>query len=69
VVLMAVAWLNRLIDEFVVNGGFDLVTRRIRRSGSTATKIQGGQIQTYLRFISLGLAVLVLLFAWGCDSK
>jgi NADH-quinone oxidoreductase subunit L len=69
VAIMAVAWFNRIVDEYVVNGGFDLVTRRLRKSGATATKLQTGQIQTYMRIISLGLAVLVLLFAWGCDSK
>jgi hypothetical protein len=66
---MVMAWFNRVVDEFVVNGGFDLVTRRVRKSGATATKLQTGQVQTYMRFISLGLAVLVLLFAWGCNSK
>jgi NADH:ubiquinone oxidoreductase subunit 5 (subunit L)/multisubunit Na+/H+ antiporter MnhA subunit len=65
VVLMVVAWFNRLLDEWVVNGGFDRVTFGVRRSGTTAAKAQTGQVQTYLRVISLGLAVLVLLFAWG----
>jgi NADH-quinone oxidoreductase subunit L len=66
VVLLAVAWFNRLVDEFAVNGGFDSVTRGLRRSGTTAARSQTGQIQTYLRVISLGIAVLVLLLAWGC---
>jgi NADH-quinone oxidoreductase subunit L len=65
VVLMVVAWFNRLIDEWVVNGGFDRVTFGVRRGGTTAAKAQTGQVQTYLRVISLGLAILVLLFAWG----
>jgi NADH-quinone oxidoreductase subunit L len=64
--LLAVAWLNRLIDEFAVNGGFDWVTRGLRRSGDGATRAQTGQIQSYLRVLAVALAVLVLLFAWGC---
>ena len=69
VVLLAVAWFNRLVDELVVNGGFDRATDGLRKSGAAATRAQTGQVQTYLRVISVGLAVLVLLFAWGCDSK
>ena len=66
VILLAVAWLDRLIDEFAVNGGFDGVTRAVRKSGTTAARSQTGQIQTYLRVIAVGVAVLVLLLAWGC---
>jgi NADH-quinone oxidoreductase subunit L len=66
VVLLVVAWFNRLVDEFAVNGGFDRVTRGLRRSGTTAARAQTGQIQTYLRVIGVGVAVLVLLLAWGC---
>lgn len=65
VVLMAVAWLNRLVDEFAVNGGFDRVTRGLRRSGHGAAQTQTGQIQSYLRVIAIAVAVLALLLAWG----
>jgi NADH-quinone oxidoreductase subunit L len=65
VVLLAVAWLNRLIDEFAVNGGFDRVTRGLRRSGAGAAQTQTGQIQSYLRVIAIAVAVLVLFLAWG----
>jgi NADH-quinone oxidoreductase subunit L len=69
VALLAVAWVNRLFDEFAVNGGFDRVTDAVRSTGARATKLQAGQIQGYMRILSLGLAILVLLFAWGCNSK
>jgi NADH-quinone oxidoreductase subunit L len=65
VVLLAVAWFNRLVDEFAVNGGFDRVTRGLRRSGAGAAQTQTGQIQSYLRVIAIAVAVLVLLLAWG----
>jgi NADH-quinone oxidoreductase subunit L len=65
VVLLGVAWLNRVIDEFAVNGGFDRVTRGLRRSGAGAAQTQTGQIQTYLRALAIAVAVLVLLLAWG----
>jgi NADH-quinone oxidoreductase subunit L len=69
VVLLAVGWFNRVVDELAVNGGFDRVTRGVRESGTAAARTQTGQVQTYMRYLSLGLAVLVLLFAWGCNSK
>ncbi len=65
VVLMIASWFNRALDEFAVNGGFDRVTRGLRKSAAVAGKTQTGQIQTYLRVISIGLAALILLFAWG----
>ena len=65
VVLLAVAWFNRLVDEFAVNGGFDRVTRGLRRSGAGAAQTQTGQVQSYLRAIAIAVAVLVLLLAWG----
>jgi NADH-quinone oxidoreductase subunit L len=65
VVLLAVAWFNRLVDEFAVNGGFDRVTRGLRRSGAGAAQTQTGQIQSYLRVLAIAVAVLVLLLAWG----
>ena len=40
VVRLAVAWFNRLVDEFAVNGGFDSVTRGLRRPGATAVRSQ-----------------------------
>lgn len=63
---LIVAWISRFADEYIVNGGFDSVTRGLRASARNAGKIQSGQIQTYLRVIAVGLTVLVLLFAWGC---
>jgi NADH-quinone oxidoreductase subunit L len=66
VVLLAIAWFNRLVDEFAVNGGFDSMTRGLRKSGMGAARTQTGQIQSYLRALAIAVAVLVLLFAWGC---
>jgi len=55
-VVLALAWLNRLIDEFVVNLGFDKGCGSLRGSGSFLARIQNGQVQRYLRIIGLALA-------------
>jgi NADH-quinone oxidoreductase subunit L len=60
------AWLNRFIDEFVMNLGFNQVCARLRQSGSSFSRFQGGQVQVYLRVIGVALATLVLFLSWGC---
>jgi NADH-quinone oxidoreductase subunit L len=60
------SWLNRLIDEFVVNFGFDKGCGSLRSSGSFLSRFQNGQVQRYLRVIGLALAILALIFIWGC---
>jgi NADH-quinone oxidoreductase subunit L len=60
------AWLNRFLDEYVVNPGFDEGCRRLTKGGSLMSRLQCGRIQTYLRIIGVALTVLVLLLIWGC---
>jgi len=66
---VGLAWVNRSLDEYVVNPGFDEGCRGLTRGGKLMSRLQSGQVQTYLRFIGLGLAVLVLLLIWGCRAS
>jgi len=59
------ASLNRLIDEFVINLGFDDGCFSLRESGKWLSLVQNGQVQRYLRLIALALALLAFLFIWG----
>lgn len=59
------ASLNRLIDEFVINLGFDDGCFSLRESGRLLSLVQNGQVQRYLRIIALALTVLALIFIWG----
>ena len=63
------AWLNRSLDEYVVNPGFDEGCRRLTKGGTLMSRLQGGQVQTYLRLIGVALAVLVLFLIWGCRAS
>jgi len=67
-VVVGLSWLNRFIDEYLVNLGFDEGCKGLREGGGLLSRLQAGQVQTYLRAIGLGLAVLVLLLTWGCRS-
>jgi NADH-quinone oxidoreductase subunit L len=65
-VALGLSWLNRLIDEYVVNLGFDKGCEGLRGGGGRLSRMQTGQVQHYLRVIGVALAVLVLLLTWGC---
>jgi len=62
--VLGLSWLNRIIDEYVVNFGFDEGCRRISRGGGFMSRWQNGQAQNYLRVIGVALAVLVLMLIW-----
>ena len=64
-VVLGLAWVNRLIDEFVVNLGFDKGCGGFRLGARALGFWQNGQVQRYLRFIGLGAAGLVALLLWG----
>jgi NADH-quinone oxidoreductase subunit L len=59
------AWLSRLLDERVVNEGFDRGCRGMRRGGAGLAFLQSGKIQQYLILMCVGLVGLVLWWTWG----
>ncbi len=67
--VVGLAWVNRWLDEHGVDGGFDGGCRSLSRGGALLSRLQGGQVQNYLRLIGVGLAVLVLLLIWGCRGS
>src|SRR5262249_37816573 len=60
--------LNRAIDDFVINLGFDEGCRGVGLGGKLMSRLQSGRVQNYLRVIGVALAVLVLFLIWGCHS-
>jgi NADH-quinone oxidoreductase subunit L len=66
--VVGLSWLNRLFDEYVVNLGFDESCHGLREGGTRLSRLQSGRVQSYLRVIGVGLAVLVLLLMWGCHA-
>ena len=67
--MVGCAWLNHLLDEYVVNAGFDEGCHRLTKGGTLMSRLQGGRVQSYLRLIGLALTVLVLLLIWGCRAS
>ena len=65
-IVLGFSALNRLIDEFVVNLGFDKGCGSVRNGGRLFSFLQNGQAQRYLKIIGLAVVVFTLIFIWGC---
>ena len=66
--VLGISWFNRLVDEYVVNFGFDRGCDGLRKGGSRLGSLQNGRVQDYLRALGLAFTVLLLLLAWGCRA-
>jgi NADH-quinone oxidoreductase subunit L len=62
---LLLSWVNRAIDEWVINLGFDRSCAGLTRGGKWMSRWQDGQVQHYLRIIGVGLVALVLFLVWG----
>jgi len=62
---LLLSWVNRAIDEWVINLGFDRSCDGLTRGGWWMSRLQDGQVQHYLRIIGVGLVALVLFLIWG----
>jgi NADH-quinone oxidoreductase subunit L len=49
-------------DEFFINGGFDASCESVRLGGKVLAKLQSGRVQNYFRVLSLGAAILLLIY-------
>ncbi|HVM61219.1 MAG TPA: NADH-quinone oxidoreductase subunit L [Verrucomicrobiae bacterium] len=49
-------------DEFFINGGFDAGCEGVELGGEELSKLQDGRVQNYFRVLSLGAAVLLLIY-------
>jgi NADH-quinone oxidoreductase subunit L len=66
IITLGLSWLNRIIDELVVNPGFDQGCGGLRLGARLLSLWQNGQVQRYLRVLGLALALLGVIFIWGC---
>jgi hypothetical protein len=68
IVVLALAWMDRLIDEFLINLGFNEGSETVRRSARYLSFFQNGQVQRYLRVLGLSISLLAFFFLWGCRA-
>jgi NADH-quinone oxidoreductase subunit L len=57
--------LNRSVDSFIVNPGFDQGCQNVTRGGQLLSRLQSGRTQSYLRIVGIAFAALVLFLIWS----
>jgi hypothetical protein len=67
--VLGLAWVDRVMDEFVVNPGFDAGCKTLSIGGTILSWFQNGRVQRYLRVIGVALAAAVLFLIWGCKPS
>jgi NADH-quinone oxidoreductase subunit L len=60
-----VAWVDSLLDTYVVNTGFDEGCKGFVRGGRLMSSLQNGRVQSYLRVIGIALVVFAVFLFWG----
>jgi NADH-quinone oxidoreductase subunit L len=65
-VTVGLSWLNRFIDELIVNPVFDQGCGGLCLGARLLSLWQNGQVQRYLRVLGLALTLLGVIFIWGC---
>ena len=66
--VLGLSWGSRFLDEYGINLGFDEGCTGARDGGKWLSRLQNGQVQSYLRVIGVALVVLGLLLLWGCKA-
>ncbi len=59
------AQLNRLLDVYWVDGGFDKTCEEISEGGGLLASIESGRVQNYLRILAVGVVALVVILFWS----
>lgn len=65
---IGMGWASRVVDQFVIDLGFDKTCQGLVAGAQSARRLQDGRIQGYLRTIAVTAAVLILLLVWGCKQ-
>jgi NADH-quinone oxidoreductase subunit L len=64
-VVVALSWLSKQTDVWVVNFGFDQGCRSVVNGGGLLSRLQSGRAQSYLRVVGIAFVVLILFLIWG----
>lgn len=62
---LMIAWVCRLVDEFVVNSGFNKGCKQLIVGGGLISALRRGKIQPYLYGICIAIVLIVLWIGWG----
>jgi len=62
-------WVNRIIDDLLINGGFNASCAQLQAAGNKVELAHQGNIQRVLRVLGIALTIIVLLLSWGCSKS
>jgi NADH-quinone oxidoreductase subunit L len=65
-IVIIVSWIDRCIDEGVLNFGFNRSCGGFRGGSKLLSLLQNGQAQRYLRLLAFAIIIFALVFLWGC---
>ncbi|MBL9138972.1 MAG: NADH-quinone oxidoreductase subunit L [Verrucomicrobiales bacterium] len=65
----ALAFAVRMVDELLVNAGFDAGCGVMRWIGQGFSRIQNGGAQRYLGWLGMAMVVLTILVIWGWEGR
>ncbi len=63
--VVALSWLNRSLDMYIVNGSFDRSCEGVSFGGKVLSRLQSGLTQNYLRIVGIAFVTLLLFLIWG----
>jgi NADH-quinone oxidoreductase subunit L len=71
-IVAAVAWLfglwanlNRWLDVYWVDGGFDKTCEELSTGGGLLARVQSGRLQSYLRILAVAVVALAAILFWS----
>jgi NADH-quinone oxidoreductase subunit L len=59
------AQMNRLIDLYWVDGGFDKTCEELSNGGGLLSRVESGRVQSYLRILAVGVIALAIILVWS----
>jgi NADH-quinone oxidoreductase subunit L len=63
--IVGLAWIARLLDEYAVNLGFDEFCKALAEGGLGFASLQNGRVRNYLRVIGAALVAVLFFLLWG----
>ena len=59
------AQLNRLLDVYWVDGGFDKTCEELSTGGGLLARVESGRVQSYLRILAVAVVALAAILLWS----
>lgn len=62
--VQCLSWITHFADDYLINGLFNQSCKKLRWGSQCASRLQGGQVQGYLKIIALSMFLFAILVFW-----